>query len=186
MTPHRRAAAGMARTFQNIRLFGNMTSLETAVTGAHATLSPGLLSILRRSAAMVRSESEVVIRARDILGRVGLPEVFFDRVATTLSYGQQRRVEIARALMSKPKLLLLDEPVAGMTVAEKQEIGDLVLQLREQGLAILLVEHDMKVIRRLSDHVSVLHHGACLADGVPDEVLVNREVRAAYLGRSAA
>lgn len=186
MSPHRRAAAGMARTFQNIRLFGSMTSLETAVTGAHTTLPGGLFSILYKSAAVRRSEKEVVFRAREALDMAGLPASLFNRVATTLSYGQQRRVEIARALMSRPTLLLLDEPVAGMTVAEKREIGDLVLRLRSSGLTILLVEHDMQVIRRLSDHVTVLHHGACLADGAPEEVLANEQVRAAYLGRSAA
>jgi len=186
MKPHRRARAGMARTFQNIRLFGGMTSLETAVTGAHTTLHTGFFATLWGAAAMRRLETDVASTARDTLDMVGLAPSLVHRVATTLSYGQQRRVEIARALMSKPKLLLLDEPVAGMTVAEKHEIADLVLRLRATGITILLIEHDMGFVRRLADRVTVLHHGAKLASGAPDAVLAEAAVRAAYLGRSAA
>ncbi|MDF8357554.1 ABC transporter ATP-binding protein [Ensifer adhaerens] len=186
MKPHQRARAGMARTFQNIRLFGGMTALETAVTGAHATLSEGFFGTLRGSGAVRHIEMEAASEALATLEVVGLPSSLVHRVATTLSYGQQRRVEIARALMSKPKLLLLDEPVAGMTVAEKHEIAELVQSLRARGLTILLIEHDMGFVRRLSDRITVLHHGAKLACGAPDAVLADAEVRAAYLGRSAA
>ncbi len=186
MKPHKRVSAGMARTFQNIRLFGGMTALETAVTGAHTTLPDRFFATLFGAGAVRLREIASAKEALATLDMVGLPSSLVHRVATTLSYGQQRRVEIARALMSKPKLLLLDEPVAGMTMAEKHEIADLILRLRSTGLTILLIEHDMGFVRRLSDRVTVFHHGAKLASGAPDQVLADAAVRAAYLGRSAA
>jgi len=185
LAPHRRVRAGMARTFQNIRLFGSMSVLEVAVTGAHSVLKGGFFATLFGSARLRHEEEQVTQSARIMLDRVGLPSSLHQRGATTLSYGQQRRVEIARALMSQPKLLLLDEPVAGMTVAEKQEIAALIQQLRQDGMTILLIEHDMAFVRGLADEVSVLHHGGEIASGVPDVVFSDRRVRAAYLGKQA-
>ena len=182
---HQVAAAGMGRTFQNIRLFGSMTVRETLLTGAHARLKAGFLSLLFRSRAARQEEQRAMAEAEQLLARVGLPHDVLERTAGGLSYGQQRRVEIARALMGKPRLLLLDEPVAGMNLSEKQEIGELVLRLKATGMSILIVEHDMAVIRRLADHVTVLHHGERLASGSPDAVLSDERVRLAYLGRSA-
>ncbi len=182
---HQIARAGIARTFQNIRLFGGMTVRETLMTGAHCTLQAGFWELLLRSASARREEAEALERAEYLLNFVGLPKAILDRGTGTLSYGQQRRVEIGRALMSDPKLLLLDEPIAGMTVSEKREIGDLILKLREDGMTILLIEHDMQVVRRLAEHVTVLHHGERLADGSPLDVLADERVRLAYLGRTA-
>ena len=178
------ARAGLARTFQNIRLFGAMTVLESVLVGAHQRFSANALSLVfgRRSARA--AEAAMIARAYELLAFVGLGAEVADRVATTLSYGHQRRVEIARALISSPKLLLLDEPLAGMNTVEKSEIADLVRQVRAQGIAVLLIEHDMQVVRRLCDHLTVLEYGRKLADGPPEEVLADPAVQAAYLGRA--
>lgn len=177
------AAAGLARTFQNIRLFGSMTVLESILVGAHLRFHSSPVGLIFRSAAARRTEREMIDNAFDVLDFVGLGSAAAERVATTLSYGHQRRVEIARALMSKPKLLLLDEPLAGMNSHEKAEIATLVRAIRDEGVSVLLIEHDMQIMRSLCDHLTVLNYGKRLADGAPCEVLADPAVRAAYLGK---
>ncbi|MFT0172642.1 ABC transporter ATP-binding protein [Paraburkholderia mimosarum] len=182
-TSHSIARAGLARTFQNIRLFGVMSVLETILVGSHGQFSGGLFSALLRTEAAKRSESEAVAEARRLIEFVGLPPYAAEMTASALSYGHQRRVEIARALISKPRVLLLDEPLAGMNVAEKAELTELIRAVCRCGVAILLIEHDMDVIRSLADHVTVLYHGQKLAEGSPDDVLSHVDVQAAYLGK---
>jgi branched-chain amino acid transport system ATP-binding protein len=180
------ARLGLARTFQNIRLFGAMTVLESVLVGAHKRFDASPLSLILGRAHCRRRERDAVAQALDALDFVGLGRALADRVATTLSYGHQRRVEIARALMATPKLLLLDEPLAGMNVVEKEEIGSLVRTIREQGITVLLIEHDMAIVRALCDRLTVLDHGRRLADGPPNAVLADPAVQAAYLGRARA
>jgi branched-chain amino acid transport system ATP-binding protein len=179
-TSHSIAKAGLARTFQNIRLFGVMSVLETILVGSHTRFDGGLLSALFRSKAAKEQEHVAVQEARRLIEFVGLPPEAAEMTASALSYGHQRRVEIA--LISKPTVLLLDEPLAGMNVAEKAELSELIVKVYRSGVAILLIEHDMDVIRSLANHVTVLYHGQKLADGTPDEVLSDAAVQAAYLG----
>ncbi|GLK83109.1 ABC transporter ATP-binding protein [Ancylobacter defluvii] len=178
------ARRGLARTFQNIRLFGAMTVLESVLVGAHQRFSASAPALIFGGRAARTAERAMIARAHELLDFVGLRHDIADRVATTLSYGHQRRVEIARALMSSPKLLLLDEPLAGMNAVEKQEIAELVRQVRAQGIAVLLIEHDMQIVRSLCDHLTVLEYGKLLADGAPERVLSDPAVQAAYLGRA--
>jgi branched-chain amino acid transport system ATP-binding protein len=185
-TSHSIAKAGLARTFQNIRLFGVMSVLETILVGTHTRFDGGLFSALFRSSTAKKQEREAVDEARRLIEFVGLPPKAAEMTASALSYGHQRRVEIARALISRPTVLLLDEPLAGMNVAEKAELSDLIRKVYRSGVAILLIEHDMDVIRNLANHVTVMYHGQKLADGTPDEVLSNPDVQAAYLGRGKA
>ncbi len=180
---HAAARAGLARTFQNIRLFGLMTVLETVLVGSHARFGGGLLPALLRTRAARRLEQEAVEEARRLIRFVGLPEGAAEMVASALPYGHQRRVEIARALISRPAVLLLDEPMAGMNVSEKAELEALIHEVCRSGVAILLIEHDMDVVRRLASQVTVLCNGRKLAEGLADEVLGRPEVRAAYLGK---
>ncbi|MBO1325693.1 ABC transporter ATP-binding protein [Acetobacter sp. TBRC 12305] len=177
------AALGLSRTFQNIRLFGAMTVLESLLVGAHRQFDMGAGAIVLGSARSKVAERAMIGRAHMLLDFVGLGADTAARVATTLSYGQQRRVEIARALMSSPQLVLLDEPLAGMNALEKQEIATLVRSVRAQGTTLLLIEHDMQIVRDLCDHLTVLDHGKRLADGPPRDVLADPAVQAAYLGR---
>jgi branched-chain amino acid transport system ATP-binding protein len=177
------AASGLARTFQNIRLFGAMTVLESVLVGAHRRFHASPLGLIFGSATARATEAAMIERAYELLDFVGLGSTVADRVATTLSYGHQRRVEIARALMSAPKLLLLDEPLAGMNALEKTEIADLVRAVRDQGITVLLIEHDMQIVRSLCGHLTVLDYGKRLADGTPHAVLSDPLVQAAYLGR---
>jgi branched-chain amino acid transport system ATP-binding protein len=182
-TSHSIAKAGLARTFQNIRLFGVMSVLETILVGSHSQFSGGLFSALFRTKASKMQERSAIEEAQRLIKFVGLPTDAAETTAGALPYGHQRRVEIARALISRPKVLLLDEPLAGMNVTEKAELSELIRAVCRSGVAILLIEHDMDVIRSLADHVTVLYHGQKLADGTPDEVLGNADVQAAYLGK---
>jgi branched-chain amino acid transport system ATP-binding protein len=179
------AQAGLARTFQNIRLFGEMSVLESVLVGGHAQHRSGLLGVLARSAAARAEERRQVDRAHALIGFVGRAPASAPRGAAALSYGEQRRVEIARALMSAPKVLVLDEPLAGMNVSEKEEVSALVLSIRAQGAAVLLIEHDMAVIRRLAQRVTVLARGRKLVEGAPEQVLSDERVQDAYLGRTS-
>ncbi|HEX9044862.1 MAG TPA: ABC transporter ATP-binding protein [Candidatus Limnocylindrales bacterium] len=168
--PHRVARHGVARTFQNIRLFAKMTVIENVEVGASLQLAHG--SSLRRT-------------ARELLSEVGLADVA-DRRAGTLPYGIQRRVEIARALATRPSYLLLDEPAAGTNEVESDELRELIAGLRRtRGLGILVVEHDLRLIMRLADRITVLNEGRRIAEGTADEVRSDERVRAAYLGRRA-
>jgi branched-chain amino acid transport system ATP-binding protein len=184
LSTHRIAAAGIARTFQNIRHFAGMTVLENVLVGAHRHFRAGLGAIIGRSAAARAEEAREVARARELLDFVGLSGVE-DDAASGLAYGHQRRLEIARALMLAPRLLLLDEPMAGMNTAEKDDLSGVIRATRARGITVLVIEHDMQVIRALCDRLTVLHHGELLAEGRPADVLADRAVQAAYLGRAA-
>ncbi len=175
---------GLARTFQNIRLFGTMTARENVMVGQHSRMRAGLFGSILRPPAVVREERHVSEKAGEALEYVGIKPALHDQLAINLSYGDQRRVEIARALASDPKLLLLDEPTAGMNPQESDALTAFMRQLRdERGLAILLIEHDMKVIMGVSEHITVLDHGEKIAEGGPEEIRTNQQVIEAYLGK---
>jgi branched-chain amino acid transport system permease protein len=187
LPPHRVLARGMARTFQNLRLFPNLTVLENVMIGRHARLHTGAVGALLRLPGTLREEAEAREHCREILSLFGnrlLPRA--DHVVSSLSYANRRRLEIARALASAPKLLLLDEPTAGMNPAETLELAGQIKSLHRLGLAIVLIEHKLDVVVSLADNVVVLDHGEKIAEGPPDVVRRDEEVIRAYLGRSAS
>jgi len=182
LPPHRITAAGLARTFQNIRLFPNMTVLENVMVGRHCRTNTKVFGAIFRPAATVREEKETLGICLALLDRIGLTDQAGE-LAQNLSYGAQRRLEIARALATSPQLLLLDEPAAGMNPQETMELEALIHSIRDEGLSILLIEHDMKLVMRLSDHIFVMDYGSLIAEGTPDEVRHNPAVIRAYLGQ---
>ena len=187
LKPNAVTQRGIGRTFQNIRLFQNMTALENVLVGQHARLKARLLGILLRSPAVVAEEERARQRAFELLDFAGLPRARADDMSKSLPYGDQRRLEIARALATDPKLLLLDEPTAGMNPQETAELTRLIRHIRDAlGITVLLIEHDMKVVMDISERITVLDHGAKIAEGNPEVVRSNEQVIEAYLGKGAA
>ena len=188
LNPDQITRRGIARTFQNVRLFPNMTVLENVMVAQHCRTTKGMWPALFQTPGFRREEAEIRQRAEEILGFFGtrLTGYRFDQPAFVLSYANRRRLEIARAMATQPKLLLLDEPTAGMNPRETIELTGLIGKLRsEKGFTVVVIEHDMKVVRDVSDRVVVLDHGVKIAEGTYEEVSSNEQVIEAYLGRPA-
>ncbi|HEY4133973.1 MAG TPA: ABC transporter ATP-binding protein [Alphaproteobacteria bacterium] len=179
--PHRVAKAGIARTFQNIRLFGDMTALENVMVGRHVRTSQGVFGAVFKHRAARAEEAAICDRAQELLEFAGIGHLA-GRTARHLSYGDQRRLEIARALATDPLLLALDEPAAGMNATEKLGLRELLLRIRDDGRTLLLIEHDVKLVMGLCDRITVLDYGKVIAEGAPAAVQKDPAVIAAYLG----
>lgn len=187
-TPSQITTAGIARTFQNVRLFPNLTVLENVMVGQHCRTSSGVFASILRTPKQRQEEAEIEEKANDILGFFGSRLVGYrlDQPAFVLSYANRRRLEIARAMATEPQVLLLDEPTAGMNPRESVELTELIGRLRsERGFTIVIIEHDMKVVQGVSDRVVVLDHGVKIAEGSYAEISTNEDVIEAYLGRPA-
>ena len=178
---HKVAQAGIARTFQNIRLFADMTALENVMVGRHVRTGSGVWGAILRTKSFLAEEAAIAQRARELLDYVGIADMA-DANARTLSYGDQRRLEIARALATDPQLIALDEPAAGMNATEKVQLRALIDKIRHDHGTVLLIEHDVKLVMGLCDRVTVLDYGKVIAQGTPTEVQHNQQVVEAYLG----
>lgn len=181
LKPYRIARLGVSRTFQNLQLFGNMRVLENVMVGRHSLTSAGLLSTGLRLSRMRREEKNIQEKALEELSFMGL-ETKAELEAVSLPLGEQKLLEIARALATSPRLLLLDEPAAGLNIRETEKLSQTILKIRDRGITIILVEHDMSLVMEISDEILVLNYGSKIAEGPPREIQQNREVIAAYLG----
>ena len=181
LKPYRIAALGIARTFQNIKMFAGMTALENVMVGRHVQSSAGFVASMLRTPRCRREEVAIREKALELLDFLGIADCA-DSEATSLSFGQQRAVELARALALEPKLLLLDEPAAGLNIYETAEVGRLIARIRDLGVTILLVEHDMSLVMDISEEIVVLSFGEKIAEGLPTEIQNNPEVIKVYLG----
>lgn len=180
-TPYNVVNLGISRTFQNIRLFPNMRVIENVLVGTHIRTKYGLFDSVFRTPRYRKEEAEKVVRAHDILSDIGLEDRIHD-YAQNLPYGEQRKLEIARAIATNAKIILLDEPAAGMNPQESEELLRFIRQLRDKGYTIILIEHDMNVVMNISDRIYVIDHGKKIAQGLPNEIAKDQNVIVAYLG----